>query len=63
MAELVDAGLVRHLGVSNVTGEQRRRVHAVHPIAAVQVEYSLWTRDPEHELVPTARELGVGIVA
>jgi aryl-alcohol dehydrogenase-like predicted oxidoreductase len=63
MAELVDAGHVRHLGLSNVTAEQLRRAHAVHPIAAVQVEYSLWTRDAERELVPLARELGVGIVA
>jgi aryl-alcohol dehydrogenase-like predicted oxidoreductase len=63
MAELVDSGDVRHLGVSNVTAEQLRRAHAVHPIAAVQVEYSLWTRDPEGELLSTARELDVGIVA
>jgi aryl-alcohol dehydrogenase-like predicted oxidoreductase len=63
MGELVDAGDVRHLGLSNVTGEQLRRAHAVHPIAAVQVEYSLWTRDPESELLPTARGLGAGIVA
>jgi aryl-alcohol dehydrogenase-like predicted oxidoreductase len=63
MAKLVDSGEVRHLGLSNVTAEQLRSAHAVHPIAAVQVEYSLWTRDPESELLPTARELGVGIVA
>jgi aryl-alcohol dehydrogenase-like predicted oxidoreductase len=63
MAALVDAGAVRHLGLSNVTAEQLRRAHAVHPIAAVQVEYSLWTREAERELLPAARELGVGIVA
>jgi aryl-alcohol dehydrogenase-like predicted oxidoreductase len=63
MGELVDAGDVRHLGVSNVTADQLRRAHAVHPIAAVQVEYSLWTRGVEAELLPTARELGIGIVA
>jgi aryl-alcohol dehydrogenase-like predicted oxidoreductase len=63
MAELVETGDVRHLGLSNVTAEQLRRAHAVHPIAAVQVEYSLWTREAEAELLPAARELGVGIVA
>src|SRR5919109_2503849 len=63
MAELVESGDVRHLGLSNVTAEQLRRAHAVHPIAAVQVEYSLWTREAERELLPAARELGVGIVA
>jgi aryl-alcohol dehydrogenase-like predicted oxidoreductase len=63
MAELVDAGDVRHLGLSNVTAEQFRRAHEVHPISALQIEYSLWTRRPEYELLPTARELGVGIVA
>jgi aryl-alcohol dehydrogenase-like predicted oxidoreductase len=63
MADLVDAGLVRHLGLSNVTAEQLRRAYAVHPITAVQVEYSLWTRDAERELLRSARELGVGIVA
>jgi aryl-alcohol dehydrogenase-like predicted oxidoreductase len=63
MAEVVETGDVRHLGLSNVTAEQLRRAHAVHPIAAVQVEYSLWTRAAESELLPAARELGVGIVA
>jgi aryl-alcohol dehydrogenase-like predicted oxidoreductase len=63
MGDLVDAGLVRHLGLSNVTAQQLRRAHAVHPISALQIEYSLWTRDVERELLPTARELGVGIVA
>jgi aryl-alcohol dehydrogenase-like predicted oxidoreductase len=63
MAELVREGKIRNLGVSNVSAEELRRAHAVHPISAVQVEWSLWTRDPEPELVPMARELGVGIVA
>jgi aryl-alcohol dehydrogenase-like predicted oxidoreductase len=63
MAELAREGKVRHLGVSNVSAEQLRRAHAVHPITAVQVEWSLWTRDPERELLPLARELGIGIVA
>jgi aryl-alcohol dehydrogenase-like predicted oxidoreductase len=63
MAELVREGKVRHLGVSNVSADQLRQAHAVHPISAVQVEWSLWTRDPERELVPLARDLGVGIVA
>jgi aryl-alcohol dehydrogenase-like predicted oxidoreductase len=63
MAELVRDGKVRHLGLSNVSAEQLRRAHAVHPISAVQVEWSLWTRDPERELLPVAREPEVGIVA
>jgi aryl-alcohol dehydrogenase-like predicted oxidoreductase len=63
MAELVEAGKALNLGVSNVTADELRRAHAVHPIAAVQAEYSLWTRTPEDELLPTARELGVGLVA
>jgi aryl-alcohol dehydrogenase-like predicted oxidoreductase len=63
MAELVAEGKVRHLGVSNVTTEQLLAAHQVHPIAAVQAEYSLWTRDPERELLPAVRELGIGFVA
>jgi aryl-alcohol dehydrogenase-like predicted oxidoreductase len=63
MADLVNAGLVQHVGLSNVTAEQLSRAHAVHPVSALQIEYSLWTRDAERELLPTARELGVGIVA
>jgi aryl-alcohol dehydrogenase-like predicted oxidoreductase len=63
MAELVDAGQVRHLGLSNITADQLRRAHAVHPITAIQFEYSLWTRTVERELLPTARELGIGLVA
>lgn len=63
MAELVAEGKVRHVGLSEVTGEQLRTAHAVHPIAAVQSEYSLWTRDPETAVADAARELGVGLVA
>lgn len=63
MAELVDAGKVRHLGLSEVSSTTLRRAHAVHPITAVQQEYSLFTRDPEQQLLPTTRELGVGLVA
>jgi aryl-alcohol dehydrogenase-like predicted oxidoreductase len=63
MAELVGEGKVRHLGVSNVTAEQVMAAHQVHPIAAVQAEYSLWTRGPEVELLPVLRELGIGLVA
>ncbi|MFL5891974.1 MAG: aldo/keto reductase [Solirubrobacterales bacterium] len=62
MAELVEAGKVRHLGLSEAAPETIRRAHAVHPIAAVQTEYSLWTRDPETEVIPTCRELGIGFV-
>jgi aryl-alcohol dehydrogenase-like predicted oxidoreductase len=62
MAELVTAGKVAHLGLSEVSGETLRRAHAVHPIAAVQSEWSLWTRDLEQDVVPAARELGVGLV-
>jgi aryl-alcohol dehydrogenase-like predicted oxidoreductase len=63
MAELGSEGLVRRLGLSNVTAEELRRAHAVHPITAVQFEYSLWTRTVERELLPAMRELGVGLVA
>jgi aryl-alcohol dehydrogenase-like predicted oxidoreductase len=63
MKELVDAGKVRHLGLSEASAATIRRAHAVHPIAAVQSEWSLWTRDPEAEVVPTVRELGIGFVA
>lgn len=62
MAEAVQAGKVRHLGLSNVSADQVRRAHAVHPIAAVQNEYSLWRREAEVDLLPTLRELGVGFV-
>jgi aryl-alcohol dehydrogenase-like predicted oxidoreductase len=63
MAELVAAGKVRHLGLSNLSGDQLRRAAAVHPIAAVQAEYSLWTRGVERDLLPAAREVGAGLVA
>ena len=63
MAELVRAGKVRHLGLSEASAATIRRAHAVHPIAAVQMEYSLWTRDPEEEVLPVLRELGIALVA
>jgi aryl-alcohol dehydrogenase-like predicted oxidoreductase len=63
MAELVEAGKVRHLGLSEASPETIRRAHVVHPIAALQSEYSLWTRDPEDGPLPTCRELGIGFVA
>ncbi|TML31651.1 MAG: aldo/keto reductase, partial [Actinobacteria bacterium] len=63
MAELVEAGKVRYLGLSEASPETIRRAHGVHPITAVQSEYSLWTRDPEAEVLPTLRELGIGLVA
>jgi len=63
MAELVAAGKVRHLGLSEASAETLRRAHAVHPIAALQSEYSLWTRDPEGDVLDTCRELGIGFVA
>jgi aryl-alcohol dehydrogenase-like predicted oxidoreductase len=62
MAELVEAGKVRHLGLSEASPETIRRAHAVHPITALQTEYSLWTRDVEDEILPTVRELGIGFV-
>ncbi|GAA1373918.1 aldo/keto reductase [Streptomyces beijiangensis] len=62
MAELVQAGKVRHLGLSEAGAETIRRAHAVHPIAALQSEWSLWTRDLEAEIAPVCRELGVGLV-
>jgi aryl-alcohol dehydrogenase-like predicted oxidoreductase len=63
MAELVAAGKVRHLGLSEASAATIRRAHAVHPIAALQTEYSLWTRDVEDAILPTVRELGIGFVA
>ena len=62
MADLVRAGKVRHLGLSEISARTLRRAHAVHPITAVQSEYSLWTRDPEPLVLPACRELGVGLV-
>ena len=62
MAELVAAGKVRHLGLSEASAETIRRAHAVHPITALQTEYSLFTRDLEETILPTVRELGIGLV-
>src|SRR6185436_11476625 len=62
MKELVEAGKVLHLGLSEASPKTIRRAHAVHPITALQTEYSLWTRDPEDEILPTVRELGIGFV-
>jgi aryl-alcohol dehydrogenase-like predicted oxidoreductase len=62
MAELVQAGKVRYLGLSEAAPETIRRAHRVHPISALQTEYSLWTRDPEDVILPTVRELGIGFV-
>jgi aryl-alcohol dehydrogenase-like predicted oxidoreductase len=62
MAELVRQGKVRYLGLSEASAESIRRAHAVHPITALQSEYSLWTRDPEDEVLPLCRELGIGFV-
>ncbi|MFL5831963.1 MAG: aldo/keto reductase [Solirubrobacteraceae bacterium] len=62
MAELVEQGKVRHIGLSEAAPDTIRRAQAVHPITAVQTEYSMWTRDPEAEVLPTCRELGIGFV-
>ncbi|MBZ6286780.1 aldo/keto reductase [Streptomyces olivaceus] len=62
LSELVEAGKVLHIGLSEAAAATVRRAHAVHPVAAVQSEYSLWTRDPEAEVLPTLRELGIGLV-
>jgi len=62
MADLVEQGKVRHLGLSEASAATIRRAHAVHPIAAIQTEYSLWSRDPEDDILPTCRELGIGFV-
>jgi aryl-alcohol dehydrogenase-like predicted oxidoreductase len=62
MAELVAEGKIRHIGLSEAAPDTIRRAHAVHPITAVQTEYSLWSREPEDEVLPTCRELGIGFV-
>ncbi|MFN8150177.1 MAG: aldo/keto reductase [Solirubrobacterales bacterium] len=62
VSEFVDAGNVRHIGLSEASPETIRRAHATHPITALQTEYSLWTRDPEEEILPLVRELGIGFV-
>lgn len=63
VAELVKEGKVRYIGMSEAASETIRRAHKIHPITALQTEYSLWTRDPEDEILPTVRELGIGFVA
>jgi aryl-alcohol dehydrogenase-like predicted oxidoreductase len=63
IAEMIKAGFVRHIGLSEISGETLRRAHAVHPIAAVEHEYSLFDREIEDDLLPVARELGVAVVA
>jgi aryl-alcohol dehydrogenase-like predicted oxidoreductase len=63
LAEQVEAGKIRHIGLSEAAPETIRRAHAVHPITAVQTEYSLWSRDLETEILPTLRDLGIGLVA
>jgi Predicted oxidoreductases (related to aryl-alcohol dehydrogenases) len=62
MADLVKAGLIRHIGLSEASAQTLTRAHKVHPITALQTEYSLWTRDPEDKVLPTCRKLGVGFV-
>lgn len=62
MAQLVKEGKVRYLGLSEASAQTIRRAHKIHPITALQSEYSLWTRDPEKEILPTCRELGIGFV-
>jgi aryl-alcohol dehydrogenase-like predicted oxidoreductase len=62
MAELVKEGKIRHIGLSEASPQSIRRAHRVHPVTALQTEYSLWTRDPEDEVLPTCRELGIGFV-
>jgi aryl-alcohol dehydrogenase-like predicted oxidoreductase len=63
LSDLIREGKVKHIGLSEAAPETIRRAHAVHPIAAIQSEYSLWTRDPEAEILPLVRELGIGFVA
>lgn len=62
LAELIDEGKILHYGLSEAAPETIRRAHAVHPVTALQTEYSLWSRDPEAEILPTVRELGIGFV-
>jgi aryl-alcohol dehydrogenase-like predicted oxidoreductase len=62
LAELIAEGKIRHYGLSEAAPETIRRAHAVHPVTALQTEYSLWSRDPEAEILPTVRELGIGFV-
>lgn len=62
MADLISQGKVRHIGLSEAAPDTIRRAHTIHPITALQSEYSLWTRDPEKDVIPTCRELGIGFV-
>src|SRR6202023_822535 len=62
MAQLVADGKILHIRLSEAAAETLRRAQAVHPVTALQTEYSLWSRDPEHEIIPTCRELGIGFV-
>ncbi|KAM7485719.1 hypothetical protein LguiA_001728 [Lonicera macranthoides] len=62
LKKLVEEGKIKYVGLSEVPPETIRRAHAVHPLTAIQLEWSLWTRDVEHEIVPTCRDLGIGIV-
>ncbi|RFA11462.1 aldo/keto reductase [Subtercola boreus] len=62
LAQFVDEGKIRYIGLSEASPETIRRAHAVHPVTALQTEYSLWSRDPEAEILPTVRELGIGFV-
>lgn len=63
LKKLVEEGKIKYIGLSEASASTIRRAHAVHPITAVQLEWSLWTRDSEEEIIPTCRELGIGIVA
>ncbi|HCF29503.1 MAG TPA: aldo/keto reductase, partial [Cyanobacteria bacterium UBA11049] len=63
MAQLVQEGKVRFLGLSEAAPQTIRRAHAIHPITALQNEYSLWSREVENEILPTCRELGISLVA
>jgi aryl-alcohol dehydrogenase-like predicted oxidoreductase len=63
LSELVKEGKVKDIGLSEAAPETIRRAHVVHPVTALQTEYSLWTRDPEAEILPTVRQLGIGFVA
>jgi aryl-alcohol dehydrogenase-like predicted oxidoreductase len=63
LSELVGEGKIKHIGLSEAAPETIRRAHAVHPVTALQTEYSLWTRDPEAEILPLVRDLGIGFVA
>nr|CAB3486689.1 unnamed protein product [Digitaria exilis] len=63
LKKLVEEGNVKYIGLSEASASTIRRAHAVHPISAVQLEWSIWSRDVEEDIIPTCRELGIGIVA